>query len=411
MGQAIHIQELDDPDYDPFLADEVNFGDVEDPYPMIHKWRAEGAVHEGTYRGKWGLPQANDGKKHFILFGTDEINASLTDTARFSNAAYAATLGTSFGDTITLMDPPMHGKYRAIFQKIFLPQNVKAWGETIVTPVVNKLMSKFVTRGKADLIGEFTLHYPFEVIYGQLNLPDSDIRTFQRLAIAQTDFYTPGKAVEAGIKLGEYFQQLVELRRREPGDDLVTLLALTEVDGKYLPDNVLISFLRQLMNAGGDTTYRGTSVLLTALLEDPEQLDALRNDRDLLAQAVEEALRWNGPVLVKTRMAAVDMELGGVQIPKGAVLDVVCGAANRDPDIFDNPDQFSIFRKRQMHWGFGRGPHVCVGQHLARVEMTRAINAILDKLKNLRLDPDKPRASIRGCMMRVPKALNVLFDI
>jgi cytochrome P450 len=110
-------------------------------------------------------------------------------------------------------------------------------------------------------------------------------------------------------------------------------------------------------------------------------------------------------------MAAKDVELGGVRIPKGAVMDVASRAANRDPDRFPDPDRFDIFRKPQhKHFAFAYGPHVCIGQHLARVEMTRALNAILDNLQNLRLDPDKPTPEIRGIMMRVPKHLHVRFD-
>ena len=110
-----------------------------------------------------------------------------------------------------------------------------------------------------------------------------------------------------------------------------------EVDGERLPEEVVISFLRQLVNAGGDTTYRGTSVLLTGLLQNPDQLEAVRKDRSLIPQAIEEALRWDGPVLVQTRMAAQDVTLGGVHIPAGSVLDVVAGAANRDPAKFPDP--------------------------------------------------------------------------
>lgn len=411
MNTAVKIQEYDDPTYDPFASDEINFGDHLDPYPRIAQWRAEAPVHPGDYRGKMGLHSAlYPDRKMFTVVGSDEILQALTDTTRFSNAGYKFNLGATFGQgSISTMDPPEHSRWRKIFQKIFLPQNVKPWGDTIVDPIVQKLMQKFLPRGHADLIEEFTILYPFEVIYKQLNLPESDIRTFQRLAIGQTDYMNADKAMEAGRKQGEYFAQLVEERRRNPGDDLVSLLANTEVDGDYLPDLVLISFLRQLMNAAGDTTYRGTSILLTALLNNPDQFDAIRADHKLIPAAIEEALRWDGPVLVQLRMAKEDMVFGGVEIPAGSLLDIVAGAANRDPALFENPDKFDIFRERKPHFSFSRGPHICVGQHLARVEMTRALLAIMENLPNLRFDPDKPRPEIRGSMMRVPKHLYVRF--
>ncbi|KHK89098.1 cytochrome P450 [Novosphingobium malaysiense] len=408
---AIRIEEFDPPSYDPFTSDEANFGDIADPYPAIHAMRAEGPVLEGDYCSRFAVgstphPEA----KRFIIVGTKEITEVLTDQTRFSNAAYRANLGTTFGmGSISTMDNPEHGRFRKIFQKIFLPQHVRTWGDSIVDPVVHDLMDAFVNKGEADLVQQFTQLYPFEVIYRQLDLPKDDVRTFQRLAIGQTDFMTAGRAQEAARKLGTYFEALVDERRRNPGDDLVSLLANTEVDGEYLPDLVLFSFLRQLMNAAGDTTYRGTSILLTALLQNPDQLDAIRKDRALIAPAIEEALRWDGPVLMQTRMAAVDTTLGGVDIPAGSVLDVVAGAANRDPDVWDDPDKFDIFRRRDAHWSFSRGPHICVGQHLARVEMTRAMHAVLDNLPNLRLDPDKPAPQVRGIMMRVPEHIFVRF--
>jgi len=411
MASKIAIQDFDDITYNPFDSDEINFGATLDPYPQIAEWRATAPVIEGDYRSKMGLTSAlYPDRKVFTVVGTKEILETLTDMDRFSNEGYKFNIGRTFGEgSISTMDNPEHGRWRKIFQKIFLPQNVKPWGEEIVDPIVKGLMDKFIPRGEADLIEEFTILYPFAIIYKQLDLPVDDIKTFQRLAIGQTDYVNADKAIEAGRKQGVYFSQLVEERRKHPGDDLVSLLANTEVDGDYLPDLVLISFLRQLMNAAGDTTYRGTSILLTALLDNPDQFDAIRADRSLIPQAIEEALRWDGPVLVQLRMAKVDTVLGGVAIPAGSLLDVVAGAANRDPAIFADPDRFDIFRERKPHFSFSRGPHICVGQHLARVEMTRALHAVLDNLPNLRFDPDKPRPEIRGSMMRVPRHLYVRF--
>lgn len=410
MADRALIADFDDLAYDPFAADILNFGDQADPYPRIAALRAAGPVHEGSYRAMMGLPDPlMPDRKTFTVVGTDEITAAFTDTARFSNAGYQFNLGVTFGRSITTMDNPEHGRFRRIFQRIFLPQYVKTWGETIVDPVVTDLMAAFLPDGKADLIEQFTLRYPFEVIYRQLDLPPGDVAIFQRLAIAQTDYVHGDMAKEAGRKLGAYFRDLVARRRAAPGDDLISLLAMTEVDGDYLPEEVLVSFLRQLMNAAGDTTYRGTSVLLTALLENRDQLEALRADRSLIPQAIEEALRWDGPVAVALRMAATDMVLGGVAIPAGSLLDIVAGAANRDPAIWPDPDRFDLFRTRKPHFAFARGPHICVGQHLARVEMTRALHAVLDHLLDLRLDPDHPAPIVRGSMMRVPRNIHVTF--
>lgn len=414
MNAVTRLADFDDPTFDPFLADELMFGSALDPYSKLAELRAKGPVHKLGYREFMGeYPDVTSAHlPHYTVVGYDEVTRCLTEPDNFSNEAYKLNLGISFGRSVSTMDPPEHSRYRRIFQKAFLPQTVAKWGESVVDPVINSLMDRFRVRGTADLVQEFTLHYPFQIVYRQLGLPPEEAATFHKLAIAQTVVsFDVAHGTEASRKLGDYFKVLVAERLRNPGDDLVSVLAQAEVDGERLPEEIMISFLRQLVNAGGDTTYRGTSVLLTGLLRNPDQLEAVRKDRSLVPQAIEEALRWDGPVLIQTRSAARDIELGGVQIPRGAVMDVASGAANRDPDRFPDPDTFNIFRKPQhKHFAFAYGPHVCIGQHLARVEMTRALNAILDHLPNLRLDPDKPAPEIRGIMMRVPKHLHVRFD-
>jgi cytochrome P450 len=408
------IQDFDDPAYDPFVSDEAAFGDHLDPYPRLAAWRQEAPVHRMDYRVAMGLPpdRTMQGLEHCLVLGYDAVAQVFGDPASYSNAAYRFDLGISFGRSISTMDAPEHPTFRKIFQKAFLPQVVARWGDSLVDPVVAALMDGFVESGRADLVQQFTHHYPFHIIYKQLALPPQDIRTFHRLAIAQTvTSYDIEHGTEASRKLGVYFQALLDERRREPGDDLVSLLAHAQADGDALPDEVLVSFLRQLVNAGGDTTYRATSILLTGLLTHPAQLDAVRRDRSLIPQAIEEALRWDGPVLVARRSTTRPVVLQGVAIPEGAIVDVASGSAHRDPARYPDPNAFDIFRERKhRHFAFAYGPHVCIGQHLARVEMTRALNALLDRLPNVRLDPAQPPPVVRGTMMRVPRHLHVVFD-
>jgi cytochrome P450 len=165
------------------------------------------------------------------------------------------------------------------------------------------------------------------------------------------------------------------------------------------------------MNAGGDTTFRGTSALLTGLLTNTDQLEAVRADRSLIPQAIDEALRWEGPVTSTYRYAIQDTEIDGIAIPRGTFINLVLASANRDPRKFANPDTFDIFRERKHRsMAFASGPHLCIGQHLAKVEMTRALSALLDKLPNLRLDPDKPEPRLVGHILRSPEHIWVRFD-
>lgn len=409
------LEDLDDKSFDPFLVEKLSTGDCPDPYPHIHKLREQGPVVEGSYRKQFtDVPDVQMGHlPQVMVLGYDAVMKVLTQPEIFKNKeAFENNLGRSFGNTITVMDAPVHTHFRKIFQKAFLPQVVSQWGETVVDPVVNRLMGAFIDRGEADLIEEFTHHYPFQVIYAQVELEPVQAPIFHKLAIAQilSSIGAP-QGPEASQKLGAFFGALLVEKRKNPGTDLISHLATVEVDGERLPDDVLISFLRQLMNAGGDTTYRGTSVLLTGLLTHPDQLAAVTADRSLIPQAIDEALRWEGPVSSTFRYASEDTEIEGVPIKKGTYINTVLASANRDPRRFEDPDRFDIFRSRSTrHVAFASGPHLCIGQHLARVEMTRALNAILDKLPNLRLDPDKPAPAIKGHLLRVPEHLWVKFD-
>jgi cytochrome P450 len=146
------------------------------------------------------------------------------------------------------------------------------------------------------------------------------------------------------------------------------------------------------------------------LLINPEQLDRVRTDPSLIPQTIDEGLRWESPAMTSPRTVTRDVELAGVALPAGSVVDVVLGSANRDEQKFADPDRFDIFRDRKVRaFPFATGPHVCLGQHLAKVEITRALVALLERLPNLRLDPDQPKPVITGFHLRKPKSLPVLF--
>ncbi len=415
MSAIPKLRDLEDASFNPFFEETFMFGDHDDPYGKIAELRKQGEVVEGNYRLVMGLgPDGTHPAEapHYMILGHAACSKALLSPQIFSQKAYTFNLGASFGRSVSTMDAPEHTRYRRIFQKVFLPQYVKEWGSSVVDPVVNDLMETFIHEGKADLVNQFTLQYPFGVIYKQLALPIDEGKVFHKLAVTQTLIsILRDKGTEASDKLGEYFPKLIAERRANPGGDLVSLLVSTEVDGEYLPEDVLVSFFRQLINAAGDTTYRGTTVLLTKLLQNPDQLEMLRTDRSLLPNAIEEALRFDGPVIEQARWAAVDTELAGVKIPAGAIVHVMAGSANHDPAVFPDPDRFDIRRPNaNRHLGFSIGPHICIGQHLARVEMTRATNAILDRLHHLRADPGMPPPQLKGAMMRVAHHLHVLFD-
>ncbi len=269
MAVIPRIEDLADPTFDPYLSDELVFGDLDDPYPRIAELRARAPVHAADYRAVVGI-HALDGEgapPHFMVLSYAGVDQILNDPVTFSNRSFEPTLGAAFGHTVSVMDPPEHTRYRRILQQAFRPSIVQEWGADIVAPVVEELVGAFRDTGRAELVEQFARPYPFTVIYRMLGLPQEDIDTFYKLTIAQIITYPDMRnALDASAKLGRYFTAMLAARRTDPGRDVVSVLATTEVDGEPLPDEVAISFLRQLINAGGDTTFRTTTMLLTGLL-------------------------------------------------------------------------------------------------------------------------------------------------
>jgi cytochrome P450 len=302
-------------------------------------------------------------------------------------------------------------RHRALVAGAFRARVLDQWGDAIVGSCVSELIGAFAGDGHADLVPQLTFPFPVRVMARILGLPEADWPRFLRLS---TDLIAVmrnwDRAVAAGQELRGYFGEIIADRRRHTRDDLVSQLIEAEVDGHRLGDEEIYPFLLLLLPAGAETTYRSSSNLLFGLLSDPRQLDAVRADRDLVPQAIEEALRWETPALTVARTATQDVELGGVRIPAGALVAVSLGAANRDPAVYPDPDAFDIFRENKRHMSFGDGPHTCLGMHLARLEMRVLLTAVLDRLPGLRLDPGAEDLHIHGLLFRSPPNLPVRFD-
>lgn len=409
------VADYDDPEFDPFETfDRIGgLGEVDDPYPAFAAMCAKGSVQEGDLREAFGLEPFFfwKGMPSYMVFGYEAVSKAYLDANTFSNGIMQRLYADSFGLSINGMDAPEHPRYRRLFQQAFMPATIQDWGSRLVPEVVNRVIDGFAGEGRAELVADFTVRYPFEIIYAQLGLPREDTHVFHRLAVGLMCIMAdPAHALEASRKMGDYLQALLEERRDSGSDDLVGILGNAEIEGERIPDDITVSFLRQLLNAAGDTTYRSTGSMLVGLLNHPDQLAAVAADRSLVKQAVEEALRWEGPLTLLTRQAMRDTEIAGVRIPSGAKIDVVQGTANRDPGRYERPDEFDMFRPARRNVAFALGPHVCLGQHLARMEMERALNALLDRLPNLRADPDFPPPKVVGFNSRAPLAVHVRFD-
>jgi cytochrome P450 len=276
--------------------------------------------------------------------------------------------------------------------------------------VVNDLVDSFIEQGRTDLVRSVTFNFPVQVIARILGLPRDDYPRFQRWALELTSVAANWeRGVAASAALRDYFADVMEERRAKPGDDLISDLVRAEVDGEHLSDEDIYSFLRLLLPAGVETTYRASGSLLFALLNDRSQFDALYADRSLFQQAFEEVVRWEPPVTVILRRAARNTVLAGVAIDKGADVALMIGAANRDERKYVEPDRYDMFRSQRQHVGFGFGVHVCLGMHLARMESRIAINTLFDRLGPFTLDTEAEAPWIEGMAFRSPLSLPVVF--
>lgn len=388
---------------------------VRDPYPKFAELRRQSPLYEGRLDRAFGLPEMPsfmgppDCRK-FIALGYDAVSGVLLDGNTFSSKGYADTMGLVMGHSILEMDEPEHRGYRNLIKQAFTLRAMEKWERDIVKPIVDQLIDRFADRHRADLVSELTFPFPIQVIAGMLGLPDEDLPEFHRLAV---ELISIAVNIERGLiasqKLRDYFATVLADRRKNPKDDLISVLSQAELDGQRLDDEDVFAFCRLLLPAGAETTYRSSSNLLFGLLSRPEQLDALRSDRGLMRQAIDEGLRWEAPLTGIARMAVRDTELCGVHVPAGSVISVCIGAANRDDTRWDVPDVFDIFRESKPHIAFASGPHTCLGLHLARMETTVALNAVLDRLPGLRLDPSVSDVHVTGLTFRAPKTLPVLF--
>ena len=390
------------------VFDDAVAGDSRDPYPELAAARKANPVQRLDMSN---MPH-DEAKPVFFVYRYDDILEVLRDGETYSSGQIIELImGDVMGRHIMLgMDDPEHRRYRALVSTAFGPKAIARWQAQLIDPIASDLIDRFAGRGHAELVREFTFPYPTQVIAGMLGLPRADYQRFQRWSIAILSVFTRREAaIAASEQVKEYLARILDDRRREPRDDLISDLAQAELDGERLSDEEIFSFLRLLLPAGVETTYRSTGNLLFSLLSRPDQLDAVRADRSLIPQAIEETVRYEAPLLNITRIATRDTVLGGVPIPAGSTLMTMLAAANRDESRWNDPDHYDIFRAARPSVAWGQGPHICLGMHLARVEMRVALNLLLDRLPGLRLDPYGDDPHIRGQVFRSPTSLPVLF--
>ncbi|HBP2693011.1 TPA: cytochrome P450 [Pseudomonas aeruginosa] len=385
-------------------------------------------IYEGDFITQFGVP-TNAGiqqgtRPTFALFKYQDVMAVLRDGNTYTSGFIAEGLGAFFdGLVILAMDGEEHRKVRALLQPAFMPESVNKWRGQIDEAIREEYLKPLVPQKKADLM-EFGLELPIRIMYALMGFPTDDPSKYKQyaawaLAMVGGNQIDPAKMAEARKQAGiavkglyDAIQGVVVQRRAEGshGDDVVGRLLRAEYEGRTLDDHEVITFTRSLLPAAGETTTRMFGSVMAMLLTTPGLLERVKADRSLIPKLMDETTRYEPVATFKVRETAKDVEFHGVKIPKGSFVQCMVVSANRDPDAFENPDVFDIDRKLKPSFGFGFGPHMCIGQFIAKVEISCSINAILDLFPNIRLDPSKPAPVIEGAQLRGVSSLPVIWD-
>jgi cytochrome P450 len=383
-----------------------------DPYPVWAALREQAAVHPGTVHALsgvedelffHGLPYPD--RPHFSAFSWAACDAAYRDPETFASSAEAVDLeggDPSPTNSMLSMGGTQHRRYRALVQPSFSPTKVRWWVENWIASTVHALIDAFEGAGRAELNVELCAAIPVLTITGSFGVP------FEQALDVRESLSQPEKIMEI-------MAPIVTARREQPVDDLISVLVQAEVNDEEgtahrLTDAEILSFSLLLLAAGSGTTWKQMGITLSLLLQHPELVEAVRADRSLLRPVIEESTRWAPTDPMFSRWVTDDIDFFGCHLPKGSVLHICLGAANRDPERWERPDVFDPSRPPKPTLAFGGGPHTCLGQHVARAEMTVAIGALLDRLPELRLDPDAEPPNFIGFYERGATAIPVRFD-
>jgi cytochrome P450 len=382
---------------------------LRDPYPFFAHKRRESGVFRGTVMDYSKTPESLLPKNEYSAVSFNAVNTVFRDGRVFSSKPYDKTIGLFMGPTILAMEGKKHREHRNLVSAAFKSRALARWEPEIVRPICDALIDEFIATGTADLVRNYTFEFPTRVIARLLGLPDEDLPMFRKRAVELISYHVNyERAFEASAALKDYFVEQIEQRKSTPTEDIIGDLVTAEIDGEKLSDEAIYSFLRLLLPAGLETTYRSSGNLLYLLLAHPDQFAAVQADHELIGPAIEEGLRFETPLTTVQRFTTEDTELEGVTIPARSVVGVCIGSANRDESRWERSEEFDVFRKHVPHISFAAGEHTCVGLHLARLETRVAIECLLNRSTSITLlTDDDPH--IFGQPFRSPTALPVTF--
>ena len=347
---------------------------------------------------------------YYVSRWTD-VDAVLRDPKTYSSAINAEGTGQFMGPIMLSMDGDQHRAHRFLVSQAFRASQLAKWEAGLIRPAIEGLCDAVAKQGKVELVGEVISRFPVLVICALCGIPPADSPLFLQWAMdIHRGMHNPEVGLAAASAMQAYLEPLVAARREDPGDDLISDIVRAEVDGHQLSDEEIYGFLRLLLPAGSESTFRTMASAVFSLLTVPDLLQRATADRALLPLVVEETIRWDVANTMVSRVTTCDTVLGGCSIPSGSALLVMTSSANRDESRFTDANAFDPDRPSIRHLGFGAGPHQCLGLNLARIELRIGLDAMLDRFPNLRLDPAFPPPEIGGFGFRGPSELRVLFD-
>ncbi|MCY7419256.1 MAG: cytochrome P450 [Chloroflexi bacterium] len=393
---------------------------AQDPYPAYRALQAEAPVHWSAAWNAW------------VVAGYDDCISALRDHARFSSAgrllelldglppelqATAAPIREHFSTRgLIHVDPPDHQRLRSLISKAFSPRVIEAMRPRIEV-IVEGLLDQVVDRGEMEVVADLAYPLPAIVIAELLGAPPEDRDRFRRWSDEIVAFQGTGRAIPEAVprsasgitEMRAYLAELFEERRRTPHDDLLGNLVAVELEGQRLTTDELYSTCVTFLIGGHETTTSLIANGVWTLLRHPAQLAALREDPSLMGSAIEEILRFESPIQRTFRRVAQDTEFGGRSLRAGQIAIQLLGAANRDPEHFDEPDSFDIRRSPNRHIAFGSGIHFCIGAPLARLEATIALSAVLRRFPDLELATPAVTWQSEKALFRCVSSLPVRF--
>ncbi len=390
------------------------------PYPLYHRLRVEAPVYRSEAWGGWVLTRYADVVN--VLRRPDRFSSAGRVTYLLNQLppevrARAGTLEGHYQVGLAHSNPPDHTRLRALFRRTFTPRAIDGLRPRIQA-LTDELLDRVQPTGRMDVIGDLAYPLPATLIAGLIGAPPQDRDQFRRWALDINTLFSGGgrvtpdsmaRAQQTLLAMRDYITDLVAERRRHPQRDIISDLVLAAQQGQRISPAELISSCVTLFVAGHETTTYLIGNAILALLRNPDQLELLLRDPNLIEPAVEELLRYDTSVQRGWRIAATDVEIDGQRIVKGELVMPMLGAANRDPAQFPDPDRLDIQRSHNKHITFGYGIHFCLGAPLARLEIPIVIATILRRIPGLRLADQATLVWRHDVALRGLEALPVIF--